>query len=291
MSEISVIAGTSSGELAKKIARKLRAKLVKARTIAFPDGESKITLDKIPSNKKIVVVQSICPPVDTNLVHALSLIAKAKDMARHVTVVIPYMGYARQDREFLQGEIVTAKVLAKLIIAAGASEIIIVDIHSKIGLEHFEIKTTHVTAMPELVKYFKKMNLKNALVVSPDQGGEERAKIFANNLETNYIALEKNRDRKTGKVNIKTKDAKVRNMNIILVDDMISTGGSIIEAAKFLKKGGCAKIFATCTHGLLIGDAEKKITMAGIAEIVSTNTIPGNGIRVDVSGAIAKMIN
>ena len=115
------------------------------------------------------------------------------------------MGYARQDREFLPGEIVTMKVLGKLFKGAGASKIIAVDIHSLIGLNYFSIKTKNVTAIPDLVKYFKKLSLKNPLVVSPDQGGKERAKEFAKEFNSDYIALEKVRDRKTGKVKIKTK--------------------------------------------------------------------------------------
>ena len=117
------------------------------------------------------------------------------------------MGYARQDREFLPGEIVTMKVLGKLFKGAGASKIIAVDIHSIIGLKHFTIKTKNVTAIPDLVKYFKKLSLKNPLVVSPDQGGKDRAKEFAKEFESEYIALEKKRDRKTGKVKIKTKNS------------------------------------------------------------------------------------
>jgi ribose-phosphate pyrophosphokinase len=201
------------------------------------------------------------------------------------------MGYARQDREFLPGEIVTMKVLAKLFKGLGASKIIAVDIHSLIGLKYFSIKTENVTAIPDLVKYFKKLRLKNPLIVSPDQGGKERAEEFAKELDSDYIALEKIRDRKTGKVKIKTKNlSEVENRDLILVDDMISTGGSIIKATQFLKKQKSKRIYVACTHGLLMNNAEKKIRKAGVTSIISTNTIPGKTSKVDISNTIAKAI-
>ncbi|MFQ5497323.1 MAG: ribose-phosphate diphosphokinase [Nitrosopumilus sp.] len=290
MTKLSVIAGKSSEGLARKLSRKIKANLVKSDVRVFADGESKITLKGNLSKRKCVVVQSIYPPVDTNLVQALSLISKAKEKSSEVIAVIPYMGYARQDREFLPGEIVTMKVLGKLFKGAGASKIIAVDIHSMIGLKHFTIKTRNVTAIPDLVRYFKKLSLKNPLVVSPDQGGKDRAREFAKEFELGYISLNKKRDRKTGKVKIKTKNVEVANRDLILVDDMISTGGSIVKATQFLKKQKCKRVFVACTHALLMNDAEKKIKKAGVTRIVSANTIPGKTSIVDVSNTIAKAI-
>ena len=291
MTKLSVIAGKASEDLARKLSRKIKANLVKSEVRVFADGESKITLSGELSKRKTIVVQSIYPPVDTNLVQALSLISKAKETSSEVIAVIPYMGYARQDREFLPGEIVTMKVLGKLFKGAGASKIIAVDIHSKMGLKHFTIKTKNVTAIPDLVKYFKKLSLKNPLVISPDQGGKDRAKEFAKEFESEYIALEKKRDRKTGKVQIKTKNTdKVIGRDLILVDDMISTGGSIVKATQFLKKQKCKRVYVACTHALLMNDAEKKIRKAGVTSIVSANTIPGKTSVVDVSNTIAKAI-
>jgi len=291
LSKISVISGKSSEDLARKLSRKIKANLVKSEVRIFPDGESKITLSGNISKRKSIVVQSIYPPVDTNLVQALSLISKAKEISSEVIAVIPYMGYARQDREFLPGEIVTMKVLANLFKGVGASKIIAVDIHSIMSLKHFTIKSKNVTAIPDLVKYFKKLSLKNPLVVSPDQGGKNRAKEFAEKFESEYISLEKKRDRKTGKVQIKTKNSDtVVGRDLILVDDMISTGGSIIKATQFLKKQKCKRVYVACTHALLINDAEKKIKKAGVTSIVSTNTIPGKTSVVDVSNTIAKAI-
>ena len=288
---ISLIAGNSSKDLAKKISKKLKANLVKSEVKIFPDGESKITLKGKLSKSKTIVVQSIYPPVDSNLIQALSLISKAKEYSTEVIVVVPYLGYARQDREFLPGEIATMKVLGQLFKGAGASKIIVVDIHSKIGLKHFKIKSENLSAIPDLARYFQKINLKNPLVVSPDQGGIERAKEFADKFGSDFVALKKQRNRKTGKVQIKTGGLdEVIGRDMILVDDMISTGGSIIKAAEFLKKQKCNRIFVTCTHALLMNDAEKKIRKAGVTRIISANTIPGNSSIVDVSSTIAKAI-
>lgn len=290
MSNISIISGKSSEDLARKLSKKIKANLVKSEIRVFADGESKITINGKLSKKKSVVVQSIYPPVDTNLIQALSLISKAKEISSQVIAVIPYMGYARQDREFLPGEIVTMKVLGKLFKGAGASKVIAVDIHSLIGFKHFTIKTKNLTAIPDLVQYFKKLSLKNPLIVSPDQGGKKRAQEFAQEFGSEYIALEKKRDRKTGKVQIQTKNVNVAGRDLILVDDMISTGGSIVKATQFLKKQKCKRVYVACTHALLMNDAENKIKKAGVTKIVSANTIPGKTSIVDVSNTIAKAI-
>ncbi|NNM35861.1 MAG: ribose-phosphate pyrophosphokinase [Nitrosopumilus sp.] len=291
MSKITVVAGNSSIDLGVKLSRKIKANLVKSQVKVFADGESKITLGGKLSKRKTVIVQSIYPPVDTNLIQALSLISKAKETSSEVIAVIPYMGYARQDREFLSGEIITMKVLGKLFRGAGASKIIAVDIHSMIGFKHFKIKTMNVSAIPDLVRYFKKLSLKNPLVVSPDQGGKQRAQEFAKEFGSEYIALEKSRDRKTGTVKIKTKNLdQVANRDLILVDDMISTGGSIVKATQFLKKQKCKKVYVACTHALLMNDAEKRIRKAGVTKIISANTIPGKTSIVDISNTIAKAI-
>lgn len=291
LNNISVISGSSSEKLAKKLSQKLKANLVKTEVRKFPDGESKITLKGNLSKKKSVVIQSVYPPVDTNLIQGLSLISKAKEISSEVIAIIPYMGYARQDREFLPGEIVTMKVLGRLFKGAGASKIITVDIHSVLGLNYFPIKSINVSAIPDLVKYFVKLRLKNPLVISPDQGGKKRAEEFAVKLGTECIALEKARDRKNGKVEIKTKNvSEVNGRDLILVDDMISTGGSIIKATKFLKKQNCKRVFVACTHALLMNNAEQKIRKAGVTRIISTNTIPNKTSLVDVSGTILKAV-
>ena len=290
MVKYTVISGDSSRELAKKISKRLQGNLIKTNVRVFPDGESKITLSG-KLNKHCIIVQATYPPVDTNLIQALSLISKARDHTSNVTAIIPYMGYARQDREFLSGEIVTMSTIAKLFKGVGATKLIVVDIHSKIALNHFKIKTRNVSAIPNLVEYFSKIRLKDPLVVSPDQGGKQRAKEFASKLNVDFIALSKKRDRKTGRVSIQNEEIhEVKGRDLILVDDMISTGGSIIKATQFLKKQNCKRVYVACTHALLMNEAEKKIRKAGVTKIISTNTIPGKTAIVDVSSTIAKAI-
>lgn len=291
MARFTVLGGASSEHLAKKIASRLKSKYIRTDLRVFPDGESKITLRERPGGK-IIVIHSVYPPVDSNLIRALALVSQARKYSSQVYAIIPYLGYARQDRQFLPGEIVTASLVAKLFKAAGATKIIVVDIHSTMAFKLFDIPAKNLSAIPELVRYFKRLKLKDPLVVSPDIGGVQRARNFAHLLDTDFIALEKHRDRKTGKVVIKQGDhLKVRGRDLILVDDMISTGSSIVKAAEYLKKQKCGKIYATCTHALLIGDAEKKIRQAGVTRIVSTNTIPGKTGIVDVSSVIAKAIS
>ena len=288
--KFAVVAGSASKDLGKRIARRLKAPYVEAKTRVFPDGESKITFGRIPKNSVILVVQSTYPPVDTNLLQILSIISQARKASSKIYAVIPYMGYARQDRQFLSGEVVTMSIVAKMLQAAGTKKVIVVDIHSKIALNHFKIPKENISAIPELAKYFKKIKLKNMLVVSPDMGGSLRAKKFASLLNTDFITLKKSRNRKTGKVRIQSSKVGVRGKDLILVDDIISTGGSIVRATQFLKRQKCKRIFVACTHGLFIGDAERKIKKAGVSQIVSTNTIPRGTSKVDVSRVIVESI-
>ena len=224
------------------------------------------------------------------MLHLLSIISNARKNSSKNNAVIPYMGYARQDREFLDGEIISISVIGKLLKSVGAKKVITVDIHSKMALKELRIVSENVTAITELVKHFKKKNLKNALVISPDLGGKQRAKEFASLMGIDLIALKKYRDKKTGVVNILTNRVDVKNRDVILVDDMISTGGSIIKATQFLKKQKCKRVFVACTHALLVNNAENKIKKSGVTEIISTNTIPKNTSKVDVSKILADVV-
>jgi len=287
MVKFTIIGGDASSDLAKRIARKLKSPYIKTEKKIFPDGESKITINQIPKKSIVVVVQSTYPPVDSNLLELLSIISKVQKFSSKVYAVIPYMGYARQDREFLGGEIITIGVVGKLLKASGVKKVLTVDIHSKLALNELKISSENVSAMEVLVKHFKKMKMKDPLVISPDLGGQIRAKEFASLLKTDSIALKKHRDRKTGKVKILSEKVDVKDKDLIIVDDMISTGGSIVKATKFLKKQKCRCVFVACTHALLVNNAAKNIKNAGVSQIISTNTIPGDSAKVDVSKVIS----
>lgn len=292
-----VISSEASSELARRISRKLRADFVKADLRVFPDGEKKITLSSTKFGRNtVVIVQSTFPQVDSSFVQALSLIHKIKERHKNkIIAVIPYLGYARQDKEFLPGEIITMQVIAKLFRSAGVSKVLVVDIHSKIALKQFKSIGKNISAIPNLAKYLeKKLDLKKnpTMIVSPDVGGADRAKQFAKELfDSEFIVLQKKRDRKTGKVKIISPNiTRVKNKDLILIDDMISTGGSIIKATEFLKKQKCKRIFVVCTHALLIDDALKKMQKAGVFKVISTNTIPNKTSVVDISDALSSAI-
>jgi ribose-phosphate pyrophosphokinase len=291
MTSFTVLGGPSSEELARKIASRVQSRYVGCELRVFPDGESKITV-KGRLQGRIIVVQSVYPPVDSNLIRALALVSEARKYSSQVYAAIPYIGYQRQDRQFLPGEVVTMSIVAKLFKAVGVSKVIMVDIHSTRAISLFDIPAKNVSAIGELAKYFSKLKLKDPLVVSPDVGGYQRAKNFAHHMGVDFIVLQKHRDRRTGKVTIKQANHdEVKGRDVILVDDIISTGGSIVKAAQYLKSQRCGRIYATCTHAVLVGDAEKKIRQAGVTRIISTNTIPGKTGIVDVSSIIAKAIS
>ena len=283
-----VLAASQTG-LAHNLAEILGADLITGHIRTFPDGESKVTLSGEPAGR-CVVVQSTHPPVDINLLRALLLVSEAAGRAQSVAAVVPYMGYARQDREFLPGEVVTLKHVAGLFAGAGADRLVTVDIHSMKGLEYFGGMGQNVSAVPDLAAHFAGMDMADPLAVSPDMGGRERARIFAESIHTGWLALEKERDRTTGEVSVRSEGADVSDRDIILVDDMISTGGSIVSAAGFLRGCGCGRIFAACTHALMVGDAAARIAGAGVEGVVAANTIPGPAGVVDVSRTIARAL-
>jgi ribose-phosphate pyrophosphokinase len=285
--EISVIAGPASADLAEKIAKRLDAQLVPAELRVFSDGESKIRMGR--AGKNCVIVQSTHPPVDTHLIQAMMMARKcADDEARDVCAVIPYLAYARQDRAFLEGEVVSIALVAKMLGAAGVRHVITVDIHSQLAVSHFA-SVQNVSSIPLLADYAAtRMKMHRPIVVSPDAGGADRAKEFARRLKTDMVALKKSRDRETGEVTVDEKlDVDFSGREVILVDDMISSGGSIVKAAELLRKKGADRVYAMCAHALLIGDAAQKIKAAGVQDIIATNSVPGEYSKVDLSPAIA----
>lgn len=286
-----VIANPSSQSLAKNIAKKLPAKYLKTTMEIFPDGESKITISGDVKKGTIVVVSSTGPPVDSNILRTLSLISKSREMSQKVIAVIPYIGYAKQDKEFLKGEIITISVIAKLLEAAGATHLIMVDFHSKAALNFFTIPTNDVSAISAFVAYFQKYPLKEPLIVSPDMFWKSNAEEFAKQLHTSAISLNKVRDRKTGKLVIKSPQQKFfKGRDLILFDDMVSSGGTILKAIHFLKRKNFRKIYIVCTHPVFSGNAKRKIINAGVTEIVGTNSIEGEFSKVDLSEILCKAI-
>ena len=286
-----VFGNPADEKLAKCIAKKIQARYLKTTMKVFPDGESKITVSGNTNNGIGVVVSSTGPPVDSNLVRTLSLITKSREMFSDVIAVVPYMAYAKQDKEFLKGEMITLSVVAKLFKASGATRLIVVDFHSPEGLAFFKIPIKNLSAVNLFAKYFEKYSLKDPIVVAPDMYWKLNAEKFAKYIKANTFALNKYRDRKTGKLVIKQPLLKFsKKSDLILFDDMVSTGGSILQAIQFLKRKNFRKIYVVCTHPVFVGDSERKIKRAGVAEIIGTNSIQGKFAKIDLSKIIAKEI-
>jgi ribose-phosphate pyrophosphokinase len=285
LTEISVVAGPASSDLANNIAKRLGAELRVAQLRIFSDGESKIKLDKV--GKNCIIVQSAYPPTDTHLIQLMMMAKKCKDDGvEDICAVIPYLGYARQDRPFLEGEVVSIALVAKLFEAVGIKHIVTVDIHSQLAMSYFA-SIQNVSSVPLLADYISKMKLREPVAVSPDAGGTNRAKEFAQHLKIDMVALKKSRDRVSGEVTIDEKlNTDISSRDTILIDDIISSGCSIIKAAEVLQKKRVGKIYAMCAHALLIGDGAQKIKSAGVQDIISTNSVPGEYAKVELSPAI-----
>jgi ribose-phosphate pyrophosphokinase len=287
--DVSIIAGPSSLDLATAIAKHLDAELVPVDLRIFPDGESKIKMRRVDKDY-CIVVQSTYPPTDRHLLQALMMIKRCSEGgAANVCAVMPYMAYSRQDRAFLDGEVVSMALVAKLIETVGTKRLITVDIHSPASLSYFTIDTQNISAVGLLADYAAVKIKPNApIVVSPDMGGAKRAVKFARMLGTDMVALKKSRNKDTAEVIIEEKElnSSVLGRDLILLDDMISTGESIVEACRFLRRYNPNKIYAICTHALLIGDATTRIKAAGVEEIISTNSVPGINAKVDLAPLI-----
>jgi len=283
-----VIAGPASSDLADRVAKRLSAHLVAVELRVFSDGESKLKMGRV--GKNCIIVQSTYPPADTHLMQALMMAVRCAEGARDVCAVIPYLAYARQDRAFLEGEVVSIALVAKLLQSAGVGHVITVDIHSQLAMSYFA-SVQNVSSIPLLAEYASKMKLRRPIAVSPDAGGADRAKEFAKHSKTDMFALKKSRDRTTGEVTVDEKlDIDVSGRDAILIDDMISSGGSMVKAAEVLHKKGAGKVYAMCAHALLIGDAAQRLKAAGVQDIIATNSVPGEYAKVDLSPAIAEVV-
>jgi len=291
MNDYFVIGSLTSKNLARKIAKKLQAKYLKTTLKVFADGESKLTISGQVNKGTIIVVSSMSPPVDSNLIQTLSLISKSSEISSNVIAVVPYMGYAKQDKEFLKGEIITISVIAKLFKAAGATRLIVVDFHSPNALSFFKLPTKNISTAYLFAEYFKNYKLKNPLVISPDMFWKSNAERFAKHINTTAVAINKQRNRKTGKLVIKPPFPKFsKGQDIIFFDDMVTTGGTILKAIQFFKKENFRKMYVVCTHPVFVGDAEKKIKKAGVTKIIGTNSIEGKFAKIDLSDIISKAI-
>jgi ribose-phosphate pyrophosphokinase len=288
MAEKLVLAGPASEKLGESIAALLNLELLKHDFKVFPDGESKFTVPETVAEKSIFIIQSTYAPVDQHLFQLLLASHYLSQEGAKVTAVVPYLAYARQDKEFLPGEVVSLGVVSHLLRSVGVRRVVTVDIHSVEGLSLFSSPIYSVSAIPDLVKYTKEnLKLKNPVVIAPDFGASKRTEAFATLYGAKYVQLKKTRDRNTGAVNVEDNALPVRGSDVLIVDDIISTGGTVKAATENVIKRGANKVIAVCVHPVLVGDAQSKLEKAGVTRIVGTNTIPGKSSIVDVSATIA----
>ncbi len=281
-----VVGGTASKKVAEDIAKDLKASLIKTISKRFPDDELYIRILDNISNKDVVIVQTTYP--DPNIIELFLLQNAVKEAgARKITVVIPYIGYGRQDKKFETGEPISAKAIAELI-SLQADKVITVDPHKQHILDFFTIPAFSCSAVPELAKYLCKKEVD--LVLAPDKGALERAKQASKIIDCDFDYMEKTRIDGTT-IEIKPKNLEAQNKNVAIIDDIISTGGTMEKSIQELKKQGAKNIFVACTHGLFAGEAIKKIISAGCNEIISTDTIKSDFSKVKIAPCISPLLD
>ncbi len=281
--KIKIFTGNSHPKLAKNICDYLGTELLNGDIIRFKDGEIGVNFYETVRGADVFVVQPTCPPVNENIMELLVMIdALRRASARRITAVIPYYGYARQDRKVQPREPITAKLIANIITTAGARRVLSVDLHAPQIQGFFDIPVDNLFAAPLFIKYFKKKNLENFTAVAPDVGSVARVRGLAEDLNIPMAIIDKRRPKPNVAevMNIIGK-SKIKNANVILFDDIIDTAGTITQAAKVLKERGAKNVYACCTHALFSEPAVERLKKAPIKEIVVTNTIPQKNQKND----------
>jgi ribose-phosphate pyrophosphokinase len=285
-----VVAGSASPKLGSRLAKELKCRLIKPEIKRFPDGELYARLTGKVDHDHVVVVQSTCYPQNENLIELFLILETIKHAgASKITAVVPYLAYARQDKLFKPGEAVSLRTISKLIECAGADELITVDVHEETTIKNFSIPARNLTAMSLLGKYLARMGLKKPVVLGGDQGSEERARKVAREMGTDHDYLKKKRITPT-KVISRPKSLGVKGRDVVIIDDIISTGGTMVEATKILRRQGARAVYAACTHGVLTGKACQKLRAAGVRKIIATDTIEKKESLVSVAPLIARSL-
>ncbi len=274
MDRIMIFSGNANKKLANAITAKLKVKLSNATVARFSEGEVRVQIQDNVRGKDVFVIQPTCPPVNENLMELLIMIdALRRASAWRITAVIPYYGYARQDRKDRPRVPITAKLVANLITNTRADRILTMDLHAGQIQGFFDIPLDHLFAINVFVDYFKKKKLRNLVVVAPDVGGIKMARAYAKRLGAELAILDKRR--------ISPESAEVMHLlgdvegkRAVIVDDIIATGGSLVEAINSLYKRGVKEIYAAISHGVLSGSAIEKIEKSYLKELLITDTIP-----------------
>ena len=269
-----ILSGTSNPKLSKDISKKLKLKLVNTNIRRFADGEIYIEINENIRGNSVFVIQSTSNPANDNLMELLLVVdALKRSSAKNVTAVIPYFGYARQDRKVAPRTSISAKVVANLITNAGASRVVTVDLHAGQIQGFFDMPVDNLFTTPLFAKYIKKkFSNKKLICVSPDVGGVQRTRGLATRIKADLAIIDKRRAA-PGKSQVMNIIGDVKNKTCIIVDDIIDSGGTIVNAVEALKKSGANEVYVFITHAVLSGDAVKKIKNSKIKKLIITDTI------------------
>ena len=269
-----VLSGTSNVKLSKEIAKLLKVKLVNTNIIRFADGEVYVEINENIRGNSVFVVQSSSNPANDNLMELLVCIdALRRSSAKNITAVIPYFGYARQDRKVVPRTAISAKLVSNLITNAGANRVLTLDLHAGQIQGFFDIPVDNLFATPIFARHIKKkMKLNNLICVSPDVGGVERTRALSRRINTSIAIIDKRRPA-PGKSEVMNIVGDVKNKNCFIVDDIIDTGGTIVNAAKALNEKGAKDVYVYITHAVLSGEAVHKIEKSQIKKLITTDTI------------------
>ncbi len=286
MTNMKVFAGTAHAELAQKISDYLGVALG-ARSIApFPDGELMVKLDEDVRGRDIFIIQPTCEPVNKAVMELLIFIdCLRRASAERITAVMPYYGYARQDRKDEGRTPITAKLVANLIATAGADRVLTMDLHAAQIQGFFDIPVDNLCAEPVLSRHFSEMELEDLVLVSPDPGNAKRARVYANRLGGELAIIDKRRVSGSD-VELGSIIGEVKDKTVLMMDDMISTAGTICEAAKLCVENGAKKVYVGATHAVLCGPAVERLSQAPIEQLVVTDTIPMSPEKIEAIGKV-----
>lgn len=286
-----IIGGSASQALAAQVAKELKDKLCLIETKKFPDGERYLRIkEEIPENEKVIVIQSTGYPQDENMMELFFILDTLNDMKiKDITVISPYLGYSRQERRFKETECISAKATAKLIQSMNIKRLISINLHEESICNLYDIPVDNISAMPAIAQHIKSTFQEKPVILAPDKGAQNFAKEIATILDTDYDYLEKVR-LSPEKVETKTKNISVKDKQVVIIDDIISTGGTIVNAINILKEQGATAVDVFCVHPVLVNDAIIKISAAGARSVQGTNTLKSEASNISLAQTIANHI-
>ena len=294
LNDVKIFAGRHSKDLANNIANSYGTELGKVVISSFSDGEFQPSFEETVRGKKVFIIQSTPPPFDILLELLLMIDAAKRASAKQIIAVVPYFGMARQDRKDKPRVPIGAKLIANLISSAGATRIMTMDLHADQIQGFFEVPVDHLFASTIFIPYIKSLKLDNLVIASPDIGGSKRANVYAKHLNCEMVICYKKR-KKANVIDSMKIIGDIKNKNVILIDDMMDTGGTICKASEMMIASGAKSVRAICTHAILSGNAHENIANSSLNELVVTNSLPLQKINkkikvLDVSNLFAQTI-